>query len=520
MPLFGSFLFVEDEGVVLRYALENDHVRIGRDPSNDIWIDNPAVRPHTLLVYRREDEYNIKVYDGAKVLLNGAPVTGMHKLYSGDRIGVADREFLYGRDDTPPAIALGLTVVIDGCVSHAVAFRRTRLRVGRRGADLVLNDPSVADQHFEIECYGADATFIACSGSAQGVFVKGVKVDGRKRLGEGAMITAGRVTLRLHLMPNEAHGLLLAEGLPDKPKVPVGAPSPMDRSAGLRHDPGAQSPRQRAGDSRPVQGGFIRPLHQQNSVSSPPVSSPQAVAAQRSPPPEPSAVPVTEIGSLAQMLVAQKAAQSQPGPSGLIRKTPGQQSSPQQQVAQRQAVHVKPEVMAGGHPDPIAEHLAQQNARQLRGRPREDIGEMQAVSRLSVDDDEEMHRLKTNVLDTNLVRDHSFARDRDVPPPLPRSAKGGNTQVLDTIAPNPEPRRNSGFDKPAQTFTYDPNTGARIPERRGPRVGDDASRPPALPPLQGAEPTDRPQQRRGPRVGDDAYRPPAVPVPQRRRDDE
>jgi len=475
---------------VLRYALENDHVRIGRDPSNDIWIDNPAVRPHTLLVYRREDEYNIKVYDGAKVLLNGAPVTGMHKLYSGDRIGVADREFLYGRDDTPPAIALGLTVVMDGCVSHAVAFRRTRLRVGRRGADLVLNDPSVADQHFEIECYGADATFIACSGSAQGVFVKGVKVTGRTRLGEGAMITAGRVTLRLHLMPNEAHGLLLADGLPDKPKVPVGAPSPMDRSAGLRHDPGAQSPRQRAGDSRPVQGGFIRPVHQQNSVSSRPVSSPQAVAAQRSPPPEPSAVPVTEIGSLAQLLVAQKAAQSQPGPTGLIRKTPGQQSSPQQQVAQRQAVHVKPEVMAGGHPDPIAEHLAQQNARQLRGRPREEIGEMKAVSRLSADDDEEMHRLQTNVLDTNQVRDYEFARQRDVPPPLPRSTKGGNTQVLDTIAPNPEPRRNSGFDKPAQTFTYDPNTGARIAERRGPRVGEDA------------------------------YRPPPVPVPQRRRDDE
>lgn len=300
---FGAYLFVDDDDVVLRFALTADRVRIGRSEDNDIWVDHPAVRPHTLLVYAKDDTHCIKVYDGAKVLLNGAPVAGMHRLYSGDCIGVADREFLYGRDDTPPECALGLTVLVDGVVSHATVFRRTRVRLGRRDADIVLDDPAVGDRHLTIECYGADGLFALDHGAPTGTFLKGKRISERVRLADGASLSIGRIVLRLNVLPTDAHGLLLAELLPDQPKVPLAAPSPMDRSGGQRLDPGAQGPRRRSADPGPRSGGFVRPLNQANIASRPAsLDVPRAVDAGEPPPlPGNDAVPATQIGSLAQL---------------------------------------------------------------------------------------------------------------------------------------------------------------------------------------------------------------------------
>lgn len=304
----GAYLFVDDDGRILRFRLDADRIRIGRDTANDIWIDNPAVRPHTLLVYKKDDEYCIKVYDGAKVLLNGVPVTGMHRLYSGDRIGVADREFLYGRDDSPPEIAVGLTVLVEGVVSHAVTFRRTRVRIGRRDADLVLNDASVSDKHLMLECYSAEGLYACDLGSASGTFLKGERIEERSKLTDGCVVQVGRIQIRVHMLPTDAHGLLLSAGLPDQPKVPIAAPMPMDRSSGQRHDPSAQRTRARNADQQPVSGGFIRPLHAANASS---------MAVHQRPPPEPppselpgperqpgqALVPVTAIGSLQQLMM-------------------------------------------------------------------------------------------------------------------------------------------------------------------------------------------------------------------------
>ncbi len=308
----GAYLFVEDDGQVLRYPLDSDRVRIGRDTSNDIWVDHVAVRPHTLLVYAKDGEHSMKVFDGAKVLLNGSPVNGMHRLYSGDRIGVADREFVYARDDTPAEVAVGLTVMVDGVVQYGMAFRRPRIVVGRREGDVVVNDPSLNDPHLIIECYSATGLYAWDLGNAIPTKIDGVRIEERVRLHDGAMLAMGRVSLRVHILSTDAHGLLLAAALPDQPKVPLGAPAPMDRSPAQRRDPGAQGPRHRQADSGPVSGGFIRPQHSPNAGSfQVPVQRPPA------PPPPPDLdfeerpdhdpnVPVTEIGSLQQLMLQER----------------------------------------------------------------------------------------------------------------------------------------------------------------------------------------------------------------------
>jgi pSer/pThr/pTyr-binding forkhead associated (FHA) protein len=311
----GAYLFIEDEGRVLRLPLDGSDVRIGRDQGNDIWIDNQQVRPQTCLVYARDGDHHLKVFDGAKVQLNGQPVRGLHRLYSGDRIGVGDRELIYARDDVPPEVALGLTVMIDGDVAYGLVFRRTRVRLGRQDADLVLSDPSVSNRHVVLECYSEHSLYACDLGSEAGTWVNGERVDERRRLHDGDTLQLGRVNLRLHLLPVEAHGLLLAAPLPDQPLVPIAAPKPMDRAPGQRHDPGAFSPARRQADARPMSGGLMRPLHSASVAT----AHPPAVA-DRPAAPEPLLLepitevghaddqPATQIGSLAQLQWAHHAA--------------------------------------------------------------------------------------------------------------------------------------------------------------------------------------------------------------------
>lgn len=444
----GAYLFVDDDGRVLRYALEAERVRIGRDQSNDIWIDNLAVRPHHVLVYCKDGEHHLKVYEGAKVTLNGVPVSGLHRLYSGDRFGVADREFIYARDDSPAQVAVGLTVLVDGQVQHAVAYRRTRVRVGRRDADVVLNDPSINDRHLVIECYSARALYAFDLGTSAGTTVNGQRVEERCRLTDGSIVQVGRVTLRVHLLPAEAHGLLLASALPDKPKVPLAAPKPMDRSPAQRMDPSAQSPRSRNADPRPVSGGFIRPLHQSNAVlgGSVPAPEPESVPA----------VPVTMIGSVQQMFNEQQADGRPRGQEAPARaQDPGQRAvmlplirpldsdldeptgppvGRRAPVDDRPAVRVKPEVMQRS-PAWADESSRREN---LRVRARDVASEMVAVSPSPTG----LHEMHTNVLDTSSVGDAvrgkaDWLYDAPVPPPFDSRPSGAPlTQVLDTLGPD------------------------------------------------------------------------------------
>jgi pSer/pThr/pTyr-binding forkhead associated (FHA) protein len=369
---------VEDEGRVLRFRLDGvDRVRIGRDQSNDIWVDHPAVKPHTALIYKRESQFCLKVYDGAKVLLNKAPVAGMHHLYSGDRIGIADREFVYGRDDTAPDIAVGLTVMQDGAVQHAVVYQRTCIRVGRRDAEVLLSDPTVSDQHLVIECYSGDGLYAFDLGSATGTLVNGTRVEERCRLYDNDLLQVGHMALRVTLLPSDAHGLLMlqrptAEDL----KIPPMAPPPMNKAPGQRLDPSALSPQRRQGSAGPVAGGFVRPLHQQNAstgipaICNTPPPAPLPEPSERDPNPM-GHVPVTEVGSLQDILARAKAASRDAAP----RPTPSRPESPTQ--PQPQAPVVPPTRII----DAVSHQEAERWAEQAAARPQP--GQVQPSARPS-----------------------------------------------------------------------------------------------------------------------------------------
>lgn len=205
--------FVDDDGAVLRYRVgaEGDgkggRVHIGSDPRNDIFFEHPQVPARALVVVERDGVDVVKVYDGARVALNGVVVTGMHRLYSGDRVRVGDHTFLYARDDTTPDLALGLTVVFGGEVIKAVLLRQTRILIGRSG-DLVLDDPSVDEEHAMIECYADEGIFVRHLGGALGTSVDGEPISGRAAIDDGSLLQIGRVTVLVHKLATDGLGLL------------------------------------------------------------------------------------------------------------------------------------------------------------------------------------------------------------------------------------------------------------------------------------------------------------------------
>lgn len=478
-------MFVEDDGLILRFQLETGDVRIGRDQSNDIWIDSPAVRPQTCLVYHRDGDHNLKIFEGAKVVLNGQIVRGLQRLYSGDRIGVGDRELTYARDDAPAQVAVGLTVLLDGEVKHGLAYRRTRVKIGRRDADLVLDDPSVADGQLVIESYSDQAFYAFDLGSEVATTVNGKPLRERCRLRDGDVIAFGRAALRVSLLPAEAHGLLLAAPLPERPLVPPAAPKPMDRSPAQRMDPSANYARQRQASQQPVQGGFIRPQHSLNSAAEAQTAGPVPLD-KRPPAPEPApdhaadAPLATQIGSLQQLLrdsqreqmlanlgapqhtVLGDAVRLHLGPAPVLRPEELQPvpdaAPPAIEQPRRPPVRIQVE-------GPAREQAAPQQRRpvwqdessqreNLRVRPREAVQEQQMQAVSGPRQGAGFHEQRTEMLDTAAVREN---RDWQQDPVLrrvfadavvrPEGAPA--TAVLDTAAP-PPPLPKQHYDPASQ----------------------------------------------------------------------
>jgi pSer/pThr/pTyr-binding forkhead associated (FHA) protein/S1-C subfamily serine protease len=106
--------------------------------------------------------------------------------------------------DTTPAL-----VVLDGRLAgHRVAVSR-KLVIGRRGADLALDDTQVSRRHavvrpieggFEIEDLG----------SANGTVVNGLAIEGSRRLHDGDVVQVGRVRLTAHVAASHREVTVLA----------------------------------------------------------------------------------------------------------------------------------------------------------------------------------------------------------------------------------------------------------------------------------------------------------------------
>jgi pSer/pThr/pTyr-binding forkhead associated (FHA) protein len=96
-------------------------------------------------------------------------------------------------------------VVVDGPgTGVAVEVGAGQLVIGRESGDLRLDDAELSRRHAVIELRGAE-TWIADSGSTNGTFVNGRRLDGPVRLTAGDVIAVGASRLRLEsTMPRVA----------------------------------------------------------------------------------------------------------------------------------------------------------------------------------------------------------------------------------------------------------------------------------------------------------------------------
>lgn len=68
--------------------------------------------------------------------------------------------------------------------------------IGRKGADVELQDKKVSRKHAEIGLYGPDSYFIRDLGSTNGVRLNGKRITHRAKLRHGDLISLGDTTLR------------------------------------------------------------------------------------------------------------------------------------------------------------------------------------------------------------------------------------------------------------------------------------------------------------------------------------
>ncbi len=434
----GAYLFVDDDDRVVRFRIGADRVHIGRDQSNDIWIDHDNAADHCLVIFPRDDHDAMKVYDGANVDLNGVPVTKLHRLYGGDRIQVANREFLYARDDMLAESALALTIAFDREIMRSVVLRQTRVRIGRRDADVVLSDASVSDRHALIEAYATDGIFISDRGSSMGTQVDGHRIEGRARLRDGSEVQIGRLTLFVHVLPPEAHGLLvLPKAKRDRPRqvhTPIRA-----RNYDIRMDkaPAATTPATKADRPRPPRAGPAPAalasaptdevpidLNSDEILIDPEVPPPTVLASlsdiQRSEKPEEAAPrrsrkrPRPKANRSDSWKPTEQPAPKRPAPPPLPEKAERKRRPPRARPEQQPLVRVAPEVYERGrqHVDaPPGTRHKEQRRRYGAGRSGAHGDDMRPPAP-APRSRKGMHDKLTDVLDTNNVRD--LAGDRYV----------------------------------------------------------------------------------------------------------
>jgi len=266
------YLFLEDEAQVYRLHLNRPNIRIGRDESNDIWISHESVLPQHVLVFERDGAHHIKVYRDAQVRLNQIFVTGIQRLYNGDKLLIGPREMLYVQDEGTAEHALGITILAPDdertvIVQGAWLTNRTITRVGRGDADLTLSDRLVARRHAVIEHYCHDGLFLYDAGTEIGTSLNGERVGGRRRLRPGDLITIGSTVMRVSIHPITAYGLLD----PDAPPTATEAPE---------HRLGRVVPAPHQIDHAPetaARRGFVRP-HTSPNVVVPEQARPRAAA--------------------------------------------------------------------------------------------------------------------------------------------------------------------------------------------------------------------------------------------------
>ncbi len=178
------------------YPLNQDRVRIGRSPDNDLVLDNRYVSRFHAEIERRGPDYFIipAPSTGNPLVLDGQPVMEATRLQHGAKLRVGG----YDPAELVTMVFLSPTDEPARSTGQTVQFTESKvMSIGRdQGNDIVLNAPMVSRVHAQLERIGQRYR-VRDLGSSNGTFVNGSPLRGEAWVVPGDTIHIGPFRLQV-----------------------------------------------------------------------------------------------------------------------------------------------------------------------------------------------------------------------------------------------------------------------------------------------------------------------------------
>lgn len=172
------------------YTLTNTRIRIGRQPDNDVVIDNPFVSRYQAELEKRDQNYFLipSANITNPMILDGNPVEAATPLYDGAKIRVGG--FSPGEIVTIDFVSSEKRTVPES--KHLIKFIENKSMIFGRDpeSDVILSVPSVSRMHAEVEKIGTRYR-VRDLRSSNGTFVNGIRVEGETWAHAGDAIQIG-----------------------------------------------------------------------------------------------------------------------------------------------------------------------------------------------------------------------------------------------------------------------------------------------------------------------------------------
>ncbi|HEX75185.1 MAG TPA: FHA domain-containing protein [Dehalococcoidia bacterium] len=175
------------------FPLTKDTLTIGRDPANDIVIENQVVSRHHAKLQLTSDGYEITDLGSTNGLTFKSARISEKLLSGGDVLWITESVSLAYKAPAAPAEVLETAAAPEKLDVKGQAT----VTIGRsQDNDVVLSHPAVSRKHARIVRHDPERTYVIEDlGSSNGTFVNGERVVRLKRLNPGDIIRVGPVKL-------------------------------------------------------------------------------------------------------------------------------------------------------------------------------------------------------------------------------------------------------------------------------------------------------------------------------------
>ena len=214
-----SLVLTLPDGSTQTYALDQDELVLGRDPSSGVSLADAKVSRRHARVVRREETYWLEDLGSANgVILDGLPLSGRALISAGSAAEIGDCKLHFvvasgqepksqapSRYASPDGLAAGgggtrfaLRVVDGELLGQSFVLNLNETIVGRgEDADVTLEVASISRRHAVIRQHGADSVLVEDLGSANGTFVGDLAIEQERVLRVGEQIRFGALLLEL-----------------------------------------------------------------------------------------------------------------------------------------------------------------------------------------------------------------------------------------------------------------------------------------------------------------------------------